>query len=798
MENDSKEDEQQQNNVKQSDSNEINKDKNHTKFRLYNKYENIDLGITSEFYSDISYIKAEEIKNFLKPTSNHGLTGLKNLGNTSYLNSIIQCLSNTPELMYYYISDLYKKDIKISDVKKKGAVPGKLSKEFADLLGKLWIDNKKVANPQILKYAICDLINIFNNNNQHDSSELLMFLLNFLHEEINRDKSKGSTSFYEPPKKENESDISASQRFWNLFKRSNNSIIVDLFYGQIKNVTRCLSCGHSQTTFEIFNVLPIEIPILKKVNVLLVPSNNIKKTIKLNIFISVAALFIDLGVYIRQYINNGFENFRIILVNYNTTNAKFVKMSENIYNTAKKGVILVHEISDTFEEAEDNIDENDEKENDNNEEISAEMGENFPLITLIKYKNFEDLGGIIDTNFKSYPRVFVMGPYTKVRGLRIKMFGYLTKYYPLPKNIINFLKRKFPNNEYISLDEITNNYSKNKVEIDEIELNDIYYKQYNLIFNEIYQKKLNIDESIKNEINEYLKNFPYKCYLISTKGEKDILFFSSNNAENQNSFKDNQKINDIIKLIRNKYKLILFVTNKDYIKPLNEITSIISTKDNADTKTPTLYDSLIHYSLHEKLEKENEYFCPNCKRHVNAYHKSDIFYMPPYLIISIKRFIRNYLSKTKVQLLKLNDIMNYNVNYADFDKFVSGPKNPKNIYTLYAVNQHSGSNEGGHYCSACKNFGKWYMFDDHAVFPCDDDMICVPEGYILFYRRVKDYQKLLSNQNNKNIYMDYYINKDKGEKNESNEDNKDNKVKESIKETEEESEGEENEDDEEQ
>lgn len=291
MENDSKEDEQQQKNIKHSDSNEIKKEKNNTKFRFYNKYENIDLGITSEFYSDISYIKAEEIKNFLKPTSNHGLTGLKNLGNTAYLNSIIQCLSNTPELMYYYISDSYKKDIKISNVKKKGSVSGKLSREFADLLGKLWIDNKKVANPQILKYAICDLINIFNNNNQHDSSELLIFLLNFLHEEINRDKSKGSTSFYEPPKKENESDISASQRFWNLFKRNNNSIIIDLFYGQIKNVTRCLTCGHSQTTFEIFNILPIEIPILKKINILLVPSNNIKKTIKLNIFISISSFY---------------------------------------------------------------------------------------------------------------------------------------------------------------------------------------------------------------------------------------------------------------------------------------------------------------------------------------------------------------------------------------------------------------------------------------------------------------------------------------------------------------------------
>ena len=795
MENIPKEEEKPQNEINQPPSQEINAQKNNTKFRIFNKYESIDLNITSDFYSDISYIKAEEIKNYLKHTSNHGLTGLKNLGNSSYLNSILQCLSNTPELMYYYVSGLYKKDLKISEGKKKGNISGKLSKEFADLLGKMWIENKKIENPQNMKYSICDLNNTFNNNNQHDSSELLISLLNLLHEEINRDKSKGSTSFYEPPKKENESDISASQRFWNLFRRKNNSIIIDLFYGQLRNVTRCLTCGNNVTTFEVFNVLPIEIPTLKKVNILLVPSNNIKKTIKLNLFISVSALFIDLGVYIRQYISTGFENFRIILVNYNTTNAKFVKMSENIFNTAKKGIILVQEISDTFEEAED-IEENNEKENENNEEFSAEMGENFPFITTIKYKDFEDLGGIIDTNFKSYPRVFVMGPYTKVRGLRIKIFGYLSKYYPLPKSIINFLKTKYPNNEFISLDEISNNYNNNKIEIDEIELNDIYYKQYNLIFNEAYQKKLEIDESLKNDISEYLKNFPFICYLTSTKGEQDKLFFSSNNTENQNSFKDNQKINDIIKLIRNKYKLVLYITKKEYIQPLNEITSIISTKDNSETKTPTLSDSLIHFSLHEKLEKENEYFCPNCKRNVNAYHKSDIFYMPPYLIISIKRFVRNYLSKTKIQLLKKNDFLNYNIDYIDFDNFVTGPKNPKNVYTLYAVNQHSGSNEGGHYSSACKNFGKWNMFDDHAVFQCDDDMICVPEGYLLFYRRVKDYKKLIENHTNKNIYFEFYKNRGKDVK--ENENDKKDKIKEDIKEAEEESEGEENEEDEEQ
>ena len=757
-----------------------NKKKYKTNFRLYSQYNNnIDLGITSKNYADISYIKAEEIKNYLKSSSNHGLTGLKNIGNSSYINSIIQCLSNTPELMYYYISGLYKKDIKIKEIKKKGYVPGKLSEEFSNLLCKMWIDDKKVVNPKEIKYAIADLNYEFNNNNQQDSSEFLIFLLNYLHEEINREQIKTGNLFYEPPKGETESDITASQRFWNLFRRKNNSIIIDLFYGQIKNTTRCLSCGNSVTSFEVFNILPIEIPTLKKINILLVPSNNIKRTIKLTLFISSSALFIDLGIYIKQYINSGFENFRILLVNYNTTNAKFVKMSENIFNTAKKGTILVQEISNTLEEEnnfEENDDINEENKNENEEEFSAEIGDNFPFITSIKYKNFDDLGGIIDTNFKSYPRVFTMGPFTKIRGLRIKIFGFLCKYYPIPDSVTLLIKKY--NKEYKTLKEIINYYEKDKIDIDEIELNDIYYKQYNVIFNEKYQKNMNIDENIKKDIEIYLNNFPFKCYLISSKSENNKLFFSNNNKENQDSFKDNQKINDIIDLIRNKYKLTIYITKEEFIKPFNEISVIESIKDNLDIKIPTLNDALIHFSLHEKLEKENEYFCSNCKRNVNAYHKSEIFYSPPYLIISIKRFQRKYLSKTKIQLSKINSEFKYDINYINLEPYIKGPKDPQKIYNLYAVNQHSGSNEGGHYNSACKNFGKWYMFDDHAVFPCDDDMICVPEGYILFYRKNKDNKKM-ENQKNKNIYLECYEKKnewervkDKGKKKGNEEDTK--------------------------
>ena len=66
-----------------------------------------------------------------KQNSRNGITGLQNLGNTCFMNSGLQCLSNTKELTDYFLSQEYKSHINKSIPLGAG---GSIANAYANLL----------------------------------------------------------------------------------------------------------------------------------------------------------------------------------------------------------------------------------------------------------------------------------------------------------------------------------------------------------------------------------------------------------------------------------------------------------------------------------------------------------------------------------------------------------------------------------------------------------------------------------------------------------------------------------------
>src|SRR5689334_12649727 len=97
------------------------------------------------------------------------------------MNSALQCLSNTVPVSDYFLRDEYKSHINKTNPL---GTKGKLANSYADLIKKMWSGNTSVS-PSELKYVIGQFANQFNGYRQHDAQELLAYLLDGLHEDLN-------------------------------------------------------------------------------------------------------------------------------------------------------------------------------------------------------------------------------------------------------------------------------------------------------------------------------------------------------------------------------------------------------------------------------------------------------------------------------------------------------------------------------------------------------------------------------------------------------------------------------------
>ena len=185
------------------------------------------------------------------------LVGLNNIGATCYMNATLQCLSNTDELTKYFLNK-FKFDE--SDNNKI------ISNAYFNVIKNLWNrdNNNKSFSPNGFKEKLSKENPLFEGITANDSKDLINFLLERFHNELNIKKENDQnfiSNEFNTAYQLNEQKM--LEIFTNEFKIKYNSIISNLFYGTLETKSQCQLCKQIKYNFQIFSF--IEFP-LEKVN----------------------------------------------------------------------------------------------------------------------------------------------------------------------------------------------------------------------------------------------------------------------------------------------------------------------------------------------------------------------------------------------------------------------------------------------------------------------------------------------------------------------------------------------------
>ena len=665
-------------------------------------------------------IDISNLSKYLADDSSHGLCGGKNLGNTCFMNSSIACISNCTELTYYFLSGEYKKDI---NTENKLGMGGKLALSWGNLLQQYWVEKTRVGNPAEFKKTLGNKVAMFRGFGQQDSNEFMNFFIDYLNEDLNATTQKPYIEL--DSKKESETDEECAKRFWESNLKRNDSIITDLFCGQYKSTIICPECGNINITFDPFNTLTL--PLINKNE----ENNNINDEYE---YIDEFHIF-----YIPKYSLRKPIRIEIKNILKNMTLDELFKTLSNKRDFIYKD--LINEIFYTKIEntkLEDFIEDISEIEDHINDFIFS-----FDVLDILENIKIP----LYFTN-SQFPRIISTNEDMTLEELRKKIYLNLRKYIYSP------LYLKEERNDKDTLSKEIQSFLHN-MNIKDDKIIQMIEEEYKTLF---YNKEEN-----KDNIETFLNDLPFEIYLKEKNSEKKIIIIDKNNFDKISDDLSNllgiksleEKFSEKLSLLANYEIFVDFNIKSKYInqKEMKLNSCLIYKTDFKNVKinksknknkykknnsslnnpTITLGDCLQNFSKEEKLEPGNEWYCPKCKKHTLATKKMELYYLPKLLIICFKRFIRE-----SYRWRKNEQFVDFPINNLNMGNYMIGPDKDHSIYNLFAVSQHYGSTGFGHYTAVCKNFDKWYSYNDSSVHPCSENDARSSAAYVLFYRRETD------------------------------------------------------------
>lgn len=273
-----------------------------------------------------------------QPVHPLGFTGLDNLGNTCFMNGVLQVLANTRELKDFMLDDNLRLEINQDNPLGTG---GQLVLSFAVLMRFLWSGNYKSHAPSKFKTIIASKASQFMGFAQHDAQEFMAFLLDGLHEDLNRVKNKPYTTTVDS---DGRPDEVIAEESWKTHRRRNDSFIVDLFQGQYKSKLVCPVCNKVSITFDPFMQLSVPLPRKKQQLPIYFWSKEVyRKPIRMKLYVTSDGDILELKQAVAERTGTEPENLRVFEV-FKSRVHKFFDDRDTLSNINLNDIIFVYEV----------------------------------------------------------------------------------------------------------------------------------------------------------------------------------------------------------------------------------------------------------------------------------------------------------------------------------------------------------------------------------------------------------------------------------------------------------------------
>ncbi|XP_037392384.1 ubiquitin carboxyl-terminal hydrolase 43a [Pygocentrus nattereri] len=656
-----------------------------------------------------------------------GVQGLRNHGNTCFMNAVVQCLSNTDLLAEHLGLGQYKSELREGpgsgvawrDAGQRGPRgQGEVTEQLALLVRALWTHQYTPQLSVDFKSIVSKHSSQFRGNSQHDALEFLLWLLDRVHEDTNPDTSNTSNN----TNNINNTNNSITNGSSNSSKakptskvpvestsgpdlqqaRTRHSFVQEHFQAQYRSSLTCPHCLKQSNTFDPFLCISLPIPLrqTRAVNVTLVFNSKSQRFVRVGLAIPLLGSVHALRALLAQEGNISTE--QVILVElYSDGFQRSFSDEDDLTSISESDVIYAFQATPPFSKGSSSRYSGFHHSLPSSPYITGREGQR-SLASCTSSAEFLNQSGS--------SKIILLICNTAGSGQQAARFG--------PPFLV---------------------VEERGVSWAELQQT-ILTKLYNLMLNSTQAQNAGVLFRIR------VVGGSTSCSYLSPQDRRPLLHPAIDRVLKLCGPGGPPHVKLVIEW-ETKVKECLFGSiQEECVKDAESVRE--QQQNHLQQHSCTLDDCFQLYTKEEQLAPDDAWKCPHCKQLQQGMLKLSLWTLPDILILHLKRF-RQVADRRN----KLSTLVRFPMSGLDMAPHVAKRSHSVRnlaswpptwthgdldfLYDLYAVCNHHGGMHGGHYTAYCRNSvdGQWYSYDDSSVDLVPEEELCTKGAYVLFYQR---------------------------------------------------------------